>query len=809
MPTQVLIIEHPPGQPVAYGIASRPGVWVALMIAGWIWGGAAVFGAEIENGQAVYKQECARCHGPMGEGTKKTTRPLVGEKSPFQLFSLIKRTMPDDDPGSCTDEEYRKVAGYVSDAFYSPDAQARLHPPRIVLSHLTVGQYRSSVADLIGKFRGGAKLDERRGLHGEYFNARDIRDDRRLIDRIDPLVNFDFGTEGPEADAELVESDTAKFDPDQFSIQWEGSVFAAETGDYDFVVRTEQALRLWVNDPKKPLIDAAVKSGQDTEYRGTIFLIAGRSYSIRLQVYKGREVNKKKEGARKPAKESVALLWKPPGHQVDELVEARSLSPAKSPEVAVPQTPFPADDRSYGWERGTAVSREWVGATANAALDVAGYIDAHLPELAGVDDEAKNRGEKLRAFCRSFAERAFRRPLTDGEKQQLVDRQFDETADLNLAVKRSVIRVMIAPEFLYPDASFDNLGAGALPRSDQYAVASRLALVLWDSMPDQALLAAAASGKLASRDEIAHQAERMLDDPRSRLKLRQFLLAWLRVDQPAELVKDAKRFPDFDPAIAGDLRTSLELFLDEIVSSDAADFRQLMLSDEVFLNGRLAKFYGANVPADAGFEKVKLDPYRAGVLTQPYMLATFAYPGESSPIHRGVFMIRGILGITLRPPANTAFTPLPPESHPDLTTRERIALQTSQESCVSCHSVINPLGFALEQFDAVGRHREIENGKTIDVSGRYETRTGSVAHFTGARELAAFLANSDEAHDAFAQQMFQHFVKQSVRAYGLQRPTELAEIFARSGYNIRKLLVEIAVVASQVDAQRPSVGVAR
>jgi hypothetical protein len=305
----------------------------------------------------------------------------------------------------------------------------------------------------------------------------------------------------------------------------------------------------------------------------------------------------------------------------------------------------------------------------------------------------------------------------------------------------------------------------------------------------------------------------MLNDPRARLKVRQFLLAWLRVDQSPELVKDARKFPDFDPALASDLRTSLELFLDDMVSSDAADFRQLLLSDDLFLNGRLAKFYGIDLPASAGstsspqadsgqtadadFAKVKLaDGQRCGVLTQPYMLAAFAYPGESSPIHRGVFIIRGILGVTLRPPANAAFTPLPADLHPNLTTRERIALQTNQESCVGCHSVINPLGSALEDFDAVGRHREVENGKPIDVTGHYETRAGSVAQFAGARELATFLADSEEAHDAFAQQMFQQLVKQPVRAYGLEKPAQLREISARSGYNIRKLLVEIAVIAS-------------
>jgi hypothetical protein len=732
----------------------------------------------------------------MGEGTKKTTRPLVGEKSSFQLFERVKRTMPKDDPGSCTDDEYRKVAEYIHDAFYSPDAQARLHPPHVALSHLTVGQYRNSVADLIGTFRSSTQRDGRHGLNGEYFNSPDIRRDKRLIDRIDRQVNFDFGTGGPDEELADWGFDVPAFKPDQFSVQWEGSVLAEETGNYEFVVRTEQALRLWVNDPGKPLIDAWVKSGSDTEYRASIFLIAGRSYPIRLQISKGREITKKKQGARKVARESAALLWRRPKHQIDEVIGSRYLAPRQTAEVAVIQTPFPPDDRSYGWERGTAVSKEWFSATADAALEVAGYVDAHLSELSGVDEVARDRGQKLRAFCRSFAERAFRRPLSDAEAKELVDRQFDEVADLDLAVKRSVIRVMIAPEFLYPDA-FEKTASGEVPGCDQYAVASRLALVLWDSLPDKTLLEAAAGGKLATRDQIARQAVRMLDDPRARLKIRQSLLAWLRVDQPSDLVKDSKKFPDFDPAVAADLRTSLELFLDDIVSSEGSDFRQLLLSNEVFVDGRLARFYGADLPNDAGFSKVKLTGYCAGVLTQPYMLVTFAYPGESSPIHRGVFMIRGILGYTLQPPANSAFVPLAPESHPEMTTRQRVSLQTGSESCVACHGIINPLGFTLEEFDAVGRHREMEKGKPIDVSGEYQTRDGSTAHFSGPRELAEFLAGSDEAQDAFVRQVFQQLVKQPVRAYGLDRPKQLDEIFAKSGCNIRSLVVEIAAIAAQ------------
>jgi hypothetical protein len=732
-------------------------------------------------GAAIYEEQCARCHGAHGEGAKKYPKPLIGDKSQPQLAAVIARTMPDDDPESCTGEDAKNVTAYLYDTFYSPDAQARANPPQVSLSRLTVRQYRNSVADLIGSFRPATPLDGRHGLHGEYFNSKNLQNNKRLIDRLDPGVHFDFGTAGPE-----IEDEESEFNPHQFSIRWEGSLCAPETGSYEIIVRTEMAVKLFINDPKRALIDALVKSGSDTEYRESIYLIGGRSYPLRLEVYKGRQLGEKDKNP--PATNaSVQLSWKLP-HRTEEMIPSRNLSPSRSAEVAVISTPFPPDDRSYGWERGATISKEWVSAATDGALDTADYVAARLPELVGVADTDANRIPRLRTFCRTFAERAFRRPLTEAENVALIDKLLNDASDTDLAVKRVIIRVMTSPAFLYP---------GVAEGSNGYAVASRLALVLWDSTPDPALLTAAAGGKLATHDQIAAQAERMLSDPRAKAKVHDFLMAWLRIEQPSELVKDAKRFPEFNPALAADLRTSLELFLDDVVWSNTSDFRQLLLSDEAYLNGRLGAFYKVSLSPDADFTRVKLDAEtRAGVLTHPYLLSVFAYPSESSPIHRGVLITRGILGITLRPPPE-AFTPLSAESHPELTTRERIALQTNQASCLGCHSVVNPLGFALEQFDAVGRLRATERGKPIDVHGWYDTRAGTTAKFSGARQLAAFLAGSEEVQGAFTQQLFHHFVKQPERAYGLQMPALLQKKFVESGYNIRKLLIETAVIASK------------
>jgi cytochrome c553 len=735
-----------------------------------------VTAGESRTGEQIYRQRCASCHGASGEGTPEDyPHPLVGDRSLNELTRKIAKSMPKDAPEKCTGEEAEKVAAYIYDAFYSRTAQARNKPARIELSRLTVRQYRNAVADLVGSFRiPSPRLDEKEGLRGEYFKSRRFQDNDRVLDRLDPTIQFDFGSDGP---------DPEKFDANQFSIRWAGSVLAPETGDYDFIVRTEHAVRLWVNDGKKPLIDAWVKSGNDTEYRASIFLLGGRAYPLRLEFSKAKQgVDDSKTNKDKPTvKASVALLWKLP-QQAPEVIPPRNLTPNQYPELFVLTTPFPPDDRSIGYERGTSVSKAWDQATTDAAIEVAGYVTSHLPELSGVADGASDREMRLRDFCQHFAERAFRRPLSERQQQLYIHRQFDAAGDLETAVKRVVLFVLKSPRFLYRESNKE---------LDPYDVACRLSFGLWDSLPDQRLLDDAAANRLATREQVAHQAERMLVDLRAHAKLRAFFIEWLKADPVPDMAKDPKRFPEFDPAVVTDLRTSLDLFLEDVLWSDTSDLRQLLLADYLYLNGRLAKFYGADLAAEAPFQKVSLDPgERAGVLSHPYLMARFAYTSTSSPIHRGVFLARSILGRMLQPPP-AAFAPLAPELHPDLTTRERVILQTKAQSCLMCHGMVNPLGFTLEHFDAVGRFRDKENGKLIDATGAYQTRKGEAVQFAGIRDLAMFLADSEETHEAFVEQLFHHLVKQPVRAYGPEELGDLRKYFEEHDCNVRKLMVEI------------------
>jgi hypothetical protein len=698
-----------------------------------------------------------------------------------ELTRYIEKSMPEDAPEKCTGEDAQAVAAYIYESFYSPTAQARNRPARIDLARLTVRQYQQSLADLLGSFLGQAQWGPERGLRGEYFKARRFNRGQRVLERVDPQVRFNFGTDSPLP---------GQLEPHEFSIRWEGALLAPDTGSYELILRTDHAARLWLNERPDPLVDAWVRSGSDTVHRASIKLLAGRAYPLRLEFSKakqGVDDSKKNKDQPPPAPALVELAWIRPDRS-EEPVPQRWLLPQSVPQGYAVETPFPPDDRSLGYERGTEVSPQWERATTDAALEVVAWVIPRLNVLAGTGDGAGDRAEKLRDFCRRFVERAFRRPLTDEQLQLYVERQFAAAPEPELAVKQVLLLALKSPRFLYREAE--------APAGDPYHVASRLAFGMWDSLPDDALLAAAAAGQLSLPEQLAAQAKRMLADPRAQAKLREFFWRWLKLDRPVDLAKDPAHYPEFTAEIAADLRNSLELFLEQAVQGEGVDYRQLLLAESLPLNGRLARFYGLDRPADASFENLPLDPeHRAGLLTHPYVLAAYAYTGTTSPIHRGVFISRNLLGRTLRPPPE-AVAPLAPELHADLTTRERVALQTRSQVCMTCHGMINPLGFTLEQFDAVGRFRSEEQGKPVDPSGAYVTRDGQTVQFEHVRQLAQFLADSPESQAAFVQQMFHYLIKQPIRAHGPQTLPRLQEAFREQRFQVRQLMAAIVARAA-------------
>ena len=441
--------------------------------------------------------------------------------------------MPDDDPGTCVGEDAEKVAAYIHDAFYSKTAQARNKPARIELSRLTVRQYQNTLADLIGSFRGprsGTAARAARRVLQIAAVPEEGRPDRSIA-----------STRRSSSISASTCPTTAKTIGHKFAIRWEGSVLAPETGDYEFIVRTEHSARLWVNDLKKPLIDRWVKSGNDTEFR-EIDPPAGRprlSDPARvLQGQAGREGRQEEDPDPPPTKATIALLWKAP-QQADEVIPQRNLSPSKAPEIVRAPDAVPAR-RPQRRLRAGHVDLEGLG-PGHDRRGARGGATTWRPTSASWRESRTTprtaRPSSASSAASSPSGRSAGRSPTS-RRRSIVDRQFKAAKDADAARQAGRPAGLKSPRFLYHE-----IERGL----DAYDVACRISFGLWDSLPDQALLDAAAAGKLATREQVAEQAERMVGDLRTRSKVREFLLQWLRVDRAADVSKDPKLFPQFTP----------------------------------------------------------------------------------------------------------------------------------------------------------------------------------------------------------------------------------------------------------------------
>ncbi len=803
--------------------------------------------------------------------------PLAGARSVDELTRLIERTMPEGEPENCVGDEARQVAAYIYDAFYSPTARQRLGldpVQKVELMRLTVPQYRNAVADLIGRFtpdpaetrqllaerepsrrrrrpegrranrdgsnRDGSNRDGANsasdaveaGLRGSYYSSKGMsKADSLSFERIDGRMEFDF-QEGAPAEG---------IPTDQFAIVWEGALAARTTGEYLFRITTPNGARLYLNDDptsglrklrddssaagQSALVDAWVSSKQLREVSASISLLGGRLYPLRLEFFKYQEPTA-----------SLKVEWKPP-HGAWSVLDQYDLTTADVSRTFVLETAFPADDRSLGYERGSSISHEWQVAAANAAVRVADEVVDRLDLLSGElsvapsdqeprsdadsdsrsdsssdspstesSEDAANRQQRLQDFVVRFAEVAFRQPLTAEQQARLRELPFAGESSPEAAVRRAIVWILCSPGFVYADLTPPD----ASPSQD--AIAARLALTLWDSLPDAELAAAAEAGELASAEQVEAQARRMLRDGRARAKMRGFFQHWLELEE-RDLSKDEQMFPDFDEHVIADLRKSLELFLEDVVWSEASDYRELLSADYLLLNDRLVQMYtppnppGSADQAEASTVADLLSPagefrrmtfagqVRAGVLTHPYLLSAFAYHDNTSPIHRGVFLTRNVVGRALKPPP-VAVAFKNDEFAPDLTMREKVTQLTRDANCMACHSVINPLGFALENYDAVGRWRTSESEKALDTRSQYTTENGETVEVDSARDISELALSSESAHRSFVVQLVQHLTKQSPGAYGPATVERMRAAFEADQFNIQNLMVRIAVLAA-------------
>jgi Protein of unknown function (DUF1592)/Protein of unknown function (DUF1588)/Protein of unknown function (DUF1585)/Protein of unknown function (DUF1595)/Protein of unknown function (DUF1587)/Planctomycete cytochrome C len=326
-----------------------------------------------------------------------------------------------------------------------------------------------------------------------------------------------------------------------------------------------------------------------------------------------------------------------------------------------------------------------------------------------------------RQILSTLIRRAYRRPITDEDLQKPMEffRQARAEGNFDDGIELALSAVLVNPQFLFRiEADPPGVAANSAYRIPDIPLASRLSFFLWSSIPDDELLDLAARGELSKPQVIEQQARRMLADPRSRSLVSNFAAQWLHLRNLESITPDLRLFPDFDDNLRQSFRRETELLFEGVLREDRSVL-DLLKSDHSYLNERLARHYGIPNVYGSHFRSVPVggNGERGGLLRQGSILMVTSYATRTSPVIRGKWILENILGTPPPPPPANIPALKDNTVSSTLSVRERLAEHRRNVACAGCHKLMDPAGFALENFDAVGRWRDLEDGKPVDSTG--------------------------------------------------------------------------------------------
>lgn len=418
-----------------------------------------------------------------------------------------------------------------------------------------------------------------------------------------------------------------------------------------------------------------------------------------------------------------------------------------------------------------------------------------LGDLPAVENDGRVAARRV---AQSLGRRAYRRPPSEAELEVLL-KVFDLGRKNELSYLASVRlmlkAILVSPQFLFITAEAEvKPGAGIVPL-DEYQLASRLSYLLWATMPDDELMALADSGKLHEPRVLKAQVNRLLLDPRSRALFDGFGAQWLGLGDLHDRTFDPDKFPQMTRQMRTAMYDEVRLLFEDIVRENR-NVVGLIDCDYTFLNEDLATIYGLQeTVTGAKMRKVKLlDSNRGGILGMPGILAATSLPNRTSPVKRGVWVLEKVLGdhVPSAPPDIPALEKQDEKTVATLTLRQRTELHRTNPVCANCHKILDPIGFGLENFDAIGRWRDKDdNGEAIDASG--ELPGGK--HFSTPRELRVVIADrSDEFARNLVERLLAYALCRRLEGYDEIVVDQLMQDIARDGYRMQTLIS--AVVTS-------------
>jgi hypothetical protein len=400
-----------------------------------------------------------------------------------------------------------------------------------------------------------------------------------------------------------------------------------------------------------------------------------------------------------------------------------------------------------------------------------------------------------REILTRLTRQAFRRPVTDADLSIPLEfySQGRANGDFEAGVRNALMIVLASPEFLYRfTAPPDDAAPGSVYAVDQFGLASRLSFFLWSSLPDDELLVLAERGELDDPRVIERQVERMLASPRAAALVTNFAQQWLDIRGIRDIVPDPVLFPEYNPDLGLAFARELELFLGSVLLEDHSVL-ELLNAKHTYLNERLALHYGVAGVRGDNFRRVELDDVnRWGLFGKGGILMATSYPNRTAPVLRGAWILEAITGTPpASPPPNVEAFPETQEGEQPKTVRERLEMHRSNPSCNGCHGVMDPLGFALENFDAIGmwRVKDREAGVAIDSSG--QLADGTVVN--GPVDLReALLAEPTQFVQTLTEKLMIYALGRSVEHYDMPAVRRIVREAGRENYRFSAILAGIA-----------------
>jgi len=410
----------------------------------------------------------------------------------------------------------------------------------------------------------------------------------------------------------------------------------------------------------------------------------------------------------------------------------------------------------------------------------------------------------IQQFITTFGQKAFRRPLTPTEVtryQNLYTNRatLTQNGTFDQAVTAIVKAFLMSPSFLSKTETSTTAADGSLYQVSSWEMASRLSYTLWGTMPDDTLFTLAQQNKLLAQADILAQAQRMLQDPRARVKVAEFHEQYALQGEAtrwSEAAHDPQMFPAFKTTMVPMLSDEAKKFFDYITFDAKGTFQDLMTKPIAFVNKDLAPIYGVTGTFGTDLTMANLDPaQRAGVFTHVGFLASYSSYNRTSPILRGAFLEKQVLCRQIgAPPDGAATMPLPTGN----TNREMVTAQTSSGACASCHQpVVNPPGFALEAYDSIGAWQTSEKASGAAVDSTADVAIGAkTVHVTGPVDLMKAIAVSPEGQNCYAQRLVTFAYERSLTSQDVCTVQMLAGKMNTSGYNILALLTDLTQTQS-------------